>query len=76
MKSILAPFFNILSSSNIVVMLFSWLILLTIVFVFPSIMVINSFKLTIDSTILIGLLTAPFIGAITLVATIYSKNKK
>lgn len=75
-KSIIIPILNLFSSSNILIMFFSWLVLLTIVFVLSSILVINSLKLTIDSTILIGLLTAPFLGTVTLVATIYTKNKK
>ena len=74
-KSIITPITNLFSSSNILTMFFSWLILLTLVFVLSSILVINSLNLIIDSTILIGLLTAPFLGAITLVATIYSKKK-
>lgn len=75
-KTIIAPIIRLFSSSNILLMFFSWLVLLTLVFVLSSMLVINSLRLTIDSTILIGLLTAPFIGAITLVATIYTKNKK
>ena len=75
-KSIITSITGIFSSSNILAMFFSWLVLLTTVFVFSSVLVINSLKLTIDSTILIGLLTAPFIGAITLVATLYTKNKQ
>ncbi|NIJ46607.1 hypothetical protein FHR24_003097 [Wenyingzhuangia heitensis] len=75
-KTITTPIINLFSSSNILTMFFSWLILLTILFVISSILVIKSLKLEIDSTILIGLLTAPFLGAITLVATIYTKNKK
>lgn len=75
-KTIITPVVNLFSSSNILIMFLSWLVLLTIVFVLSAILVINSLKITIDSTILIGLLTAPFLGAITLVATIYTKNKK
>lgn len=75
-KTLITPIVNLFSSSNILIMFFSWLVLLTILFVLSSILVINSLKISIDSTILIGLLTAPFLGAITLVATIYTKNKK
>ena len=75
-KTIITPVVNLFSSSNILIMFLSWLVLLTIVFVLSAILVINSLKITIDSTILIGLLTAPFLWAITLVATIYTKNKK
>lgn len=67
---------ELFSSTNILVLFLSWLVLLTVLFVISSIVVINSLKLNIDSTILIGILTAPFLGAITLSATIYTKNKK
>lgn len=67
---------NLFSSTNILVLFLSWLILLTLLFVISSIVVVNSLDLKIDSTILIGILTAPFLGAITLAATIYTKNKK
>lgn len=63
------------TSSNILTMFLAWLILLTLIFVTSSIIIIKKVNLEIDSTVLIGLLTAPFLGAITLVATIYTKNK-
>ena len=67
---------NLYTSSNILVMFISWLVLLTIIFVASSILILKKVSIDIDSTILIGLLSAPFLGAITLTATIYSKNKK
>lgn len=75
-KSVLEFFVNLFTSSNILVMFISWLILLTIIFVASSILILEKIDLEVDSTILIGLLSAPFLGAITLAATIYSKNKK
>ena len=75
-KSIFIFFINLFTNSNIIVMFLSWLILLTLIFVASSILILNKLNLTIDSTILIGLLSAPFLGAITFTATIYSKNKK
>lgn len=75
-KSVLNFFVNLFTSSNILVMFISWLILLTIIFVTSSILILKKVNIAIDSTILIGLLSAPFLGAITLAATIYSKNKK
>ena len=75
-KSTILLITSLFSSSNIIVLFISWLILLTILFVVFSIIVINVLNLTIDSTILIALLTAPFLGAITFAATIYTTNKK
>ncbi len=75
-KSVLDFFVNLFTSSNILIMFLSWLILLTIIFVASSILILEKINLEVDSTILIGLLSAPFLGAITLAATIYSKNKK
>ncbi|WP_196888380.1 hypothetical protein [Aureivirga sp. CE67] len=74
-KSILNFFANLFTSSNILIMFISWLILLIIIFVATSILIIKKINIEVDSTILIGLLSAPFLGAITLSATIYSKNK-
>lgn len=64
------------SSNNIFVLFISWLILLISLFVPISLLIISNLKLKVDSTIIIGIISSPFIGAITLVATIYSKNKK
>ena len=75
-KIITSTFDNLFSNSNILIMLISWLILLTIIFIPSSILVIKILEIKIDSTILIGLLTAPFVGAITFVTAIYSRNKK
>jgi hypothetical protein len=75
-KSVLNFIANLYTSSNIIVMFLSWLVLLTLIFVASSIIILKKVSIEIDSTILIGLLSAPFLGAITLTATIYSKNKK
>ncbi len=76
MKLAFSKLVNLFTTSNIMVLFISWLILLSILFVLTSILVINFLNIKLDSTLLIGLLTAPFIGAITLSATIYSKTKK
>ncbi|WP_420322585.1 hypothetical protein [Flagellimonas sp.] len=75
-KSVVKFFVGLYSSSNILIMFLCWLITLTIIFVASSILVLQKVSIEVDSTILIGLLSAPFLGAITLTATIYSKNKK
>jgi len=75
-KSIFKFLISSFSDSNILILFISWLILLSILFIVTSILVINFLGVKMDSTILIGLLTAPFIGAITLSATIYTKMKK
>lgn len=75
-KIITSTFDNLFSNSNILIMLISWLVLLIIIFIPSSIIVIRILEIKIDSTILIGLLTAPFIGAITIVTAIYSRIKK
>jgi hypothetical protein len=68
--------FGCFVSSNILMIFFSWLILLSVVFAIGSIIVVKLFDLNIDTTFLIGLLSAPFLGAVTLSATIYSKTRK
>lgn len=67
---------NLFISSNILVLFLSWLVLLSILFIMLTMILITSIKLNIDSTIFIGILTAPFLGAITLAATIYNKHNK
>lgn len=64
------------ASSNIVVMFISWLILISILLLTISSIIIKVFNLSVDSTMSIGLITTPFIGAITIVVTLYTKSKK
>ncbi|MCJ8290195.1 MAG: hypothetical protein HRT58_11080 [Crocinitomicaceae bacterium] len=75
-KQFMQNFSNLFSNSNVIVMFISWLILLTVVFVLPTLLLIKAFSVPVGGTILISIASVPFIGAITLVATIYSKNKK
>lgn len=75
-RTLLSYFKGLLSNDNIIQMFFSWLILLSILFFVVSIIVIQSLNIKIDSTFIIGMLSAPFIGAITFSATIYSKKEK
>lgn len=67
---------NLFTRPNILILFFSWLFLLALVFVPFSILIIEKLNIVIDSTIIIGLLSAPFVGAITIAVAIYSKNKK
>ncbi|WP_282018100.1 hypothetical protein [Salegentibacter mishustinae] len=75
-KTFFSNISDFFSSSNIFILFISWLIFFIILFVPISILIINILSFKIDSTILMGLLTAPFIGAITMVATISNKSKK
>lgn len=75
-KSIFATINNFLSSPNILILFFCWLVLLLIVFIPVSFLIISLFNIKLDSTIMIGLLTTPFLGAITFAGIIYSKTKK
>ena len=67
---------NLFSSLNVIVMFISWLILLSIIFVLPTLLLFKAFNTNMDATALISIASVPFLGAITLVATIYTKNKK
>lgn len=62
--------------SNIIIMFMLWGVLLSLIFVPVVTLVISFQNIEIDSTILIGLFTVPFIGAITFAATIYTKRQK
>lgn len=75
-KQFMQNFSNLFSNSNVIVMFISWFILFAVVFVLPTLILIKAFSVPIEGTLLISIASAPFVGAITLVATIYSKNKK
>lgn len=66
---------NGLKSSSISVLFFSWFILFGIAFLLMSIFIINITGTPFDSTLIVGMTTAPFIGAVTFSAAIYSKSK-
>ena len=51
-------------SKNIIIVFISWLLLLTILFVTVALIGMNIFNITFDSTIMVGLLSVPFLGAI------------
>lgn len=73
----LMNYFNVLlSNDSLFLMFFSWLVLLSILFFVVAIVVVQALNISIDSTFLIGMLSAPFIGAITFSATIFSKKRK
>lgn len=75
-KNIINKFFTLFSNDSIILMFFSWLFVFSLIFAIGAISVFKYFDLTIDTTFLIGILTAPFIGAITFSAAIFSKNRK
>lgn len=75
-KSIFAMINNFLYSPNILILFFCWLLLLVFVFIPVSSLIISLLNIKLDSTIMIGLLTTPFLGAITFAGIIYSKTKK
>lgn len=74
-KSFFQRLSNLFTNSHIVLMFISWVVLMAILFVLPTYLIIDSLNITIDSTLLIGLISAPFLMATTFTAAIYSKNK-
>ena len=75
-KSVFDFVSNLFTNSNILIMFLSWLVLLTLIFITTTVIILSKVDMQMDSTIFMGLLSAPFLGAITLTATIYSRNKK
>lgn len=75
LKTTVSLIIDSFTSSNILVLFSSWLVFLTIIFVIVALIVVNITSLKMDTTLLTGILTVPFIGAITFTTAIYSKNK-
>jgi hypothetical protein len=67
---------KILNNENIIVLILSWLIVLSLFFSLISILMINIFGVSFDSTIIAGIFTAAFLGAVTVSVSIYSKQLK
>ena len=63
------------SGKNLIVTFISWLVLFTFTFVLPCIGILMSLRIDLDSTLITGLISSPFLGAVTITATIYSKRK-
>lgn len=66
---------NLFTHQNILLMFFSWLFLLTILFVSLLYIGVKVYSLEIDTTIFIGAASGIILGALTITATIYSKKK-
>jgi hypothetical protein len=76
LKFIFSTVNNWLKSDNVLVLFISWLILLSIIYIFGAVLTINLFGVNIDTTLLASVLTVPFLGSITVTVAIYNKNKK
>lgn len=77
LKPVIIFLINLFSSQNILVLLCSWLLLLSVMFMIPAyIVIINVFQITIDSNIAIGMITAPFLGSIAISVAIFTKKHK
>ena len=78
-KSLMTKMVDKISSyfinSNIIGLFISWFILFMLLFFLLALILINIFSLKLDSTIFIGILTAPFLGAITMVGIITNQKK-
>jgi hypothetical protein len=66
---------NLFISRNMIVCFLSWLVLLGVLFEPIAMLFINITQIKLDSTLIIGFLTVPFIGAATIAASIYNKSK-
>ena len=66
---------DLFSSGNILVLFISWYLLFFLIFSFSLLIGIYTLNIELDSKILIGAFTAPFLGAITITATIFKSKK-
>lgn len=68
---------NMLKHRNLVVCFLSWYVFLSVLFIPISLLTIRTIlSISIDSTIIIGVLTAPFAASIAFATAIYSKSSK
>lgn len=69
---VISAYFN---SNKILALFISWFVLFLLIFTPLCLGIISSTSIKLDSTIVIGILSVPFAGAIAMTTTIYSKRK-
>lgn len=79
-KSMVSKWFSVISlslrSNNLFISFISWILLLLVVFLTISFMLMTATNIKFDSTIMVGIITVPFIGAITFATAIYTRHGK
>lgn len=63
------------SHSNIFVLFISWFLLFLIILIPLAFSMVKALNIDIDSTLLVGILTTPFIGAVTMVGIVGNQKK-
>ena len=68
--------YRFFSSSNSISLFLAWYILLTVIIISTTILIVNIFNFKIDSAIIIGIISTPFVCAITITAAYINKKYK